>query len=268
MKTAKVSVLGVVVAVGMLGVAVVAEADVLELKNGQVLTGKYMGGTAATIRFETAEGVKVIEVVQAVALTFTGTTAPAESPAVAAAVPVAPAASPAAATPAPAAAAAGSVVVPAGTVLMVRMVDGAGSRDPQGKRFATVLETDLVVNNVLVAKAGTKVYGRVEKAKQAGRLAGKSELDLRLRELTVGGTLVPIMTGAYAQAGARSIGKTAKGALAGAAVGALVDKDATGKGAAIGALASGLKPGQPIVVPPQTLLEFEIQQPVTINTAR
>jgi hypothetical protein len=247
----------------MLVVAGTAEADVLELKNGQVLTGKYMGGTAGTIRFETGKGVQVVESSQAVALTFTGQNAPAETPASAA--PVATVV-PVAATPAPATAP-GSVVVPAGTVFLVRMVDGARSSDPQGKRFATVLETDLVVNNVMVAKAGTKVYGRVEKAKQAGRVAGKSELDLRLRELAIGGTLVPIITGAYAQAGANSLGKTVKGAAAGAAIGALVDKDAVGKGAAIGALASGLKKGQPIVVPPNTLLEFEIQQPVTINTA-
>jgi hypothetical protein len=261
MKQGRQGIFGVVAASTVLVMAVAAEADVLELKTGQVMTGKYMGGTAGTIRLETAEGVKVIEAAQAVALTFTGPIAPEAAPA--ATTPASPAVPPPFTVTAP-----GSVVVPAGTVLLVRMVDGAGSRDPQGKRFATVLETDLVVNSVMVAKAGTKVYGRVEKASQAGRLAGKSELDLRLRELTVGGALVPIMTSSYDQAGARSIGKTAKGAVAGAAVGALVGKDSVGKGAAIGALASGLKPGQPIVVPPETLLEFEIQQPVTINTAR
>lgn len=228
-----------------------SRADVLELKDGRVLTGKYVGGTAGTIRFETAGGVQVVEASQALALTFTGATAPADAPEPA--------------TPA-AAAAPGSVAVPAGTVILVRMLDGSSSRDPQGKRFATVLETDLVVNGVLVAKAGTRVYGRVEKAVQSGRFAGSSVLDLRLRELTVGGVLVPIVTGSYAQAGARSIGKTAKGAAAGLAIGALAGD--AGKGAAIGALASGLKKGQPILVPPGTLLEFEIQQPVTINTAR
>ena len=36
--------------------AAAASADVLELKNGQVLTGKYTGGTTATIRFETSAG--------------------------------------------------------------------------------------------------------------------------------------------------------------------------------------------------------------------
>ena len=49
----------------------VAQADVLELKNGKVLNGKFVGGTAGTIRFETSEGVQVIETGQALALTFT-----------------------------------------------------------------------------------------------------------------------------------------------------------------------------------------------------
>ena len=113
---------------------------------------------------------------------------------------------------------------------------------------------------------GTKVYGKVADAQQAGRYAKTSKLDLRLAELTVGGALVPIMTGPYAQAGANSMGKTAKGAAAGAAIGAM-SGDA-GKGAAIGAMASGLKKGQPVVVSPGTLLEFQLQQPVTVNPAR
>ena len=78
--------------------------------------------------------------------------------------------------PAPAAAAAApsSVTVNAGTALLVRMVDPVSSKDPQGKRFTTTLETDLVVNGTMVAKAGTKVYGRVQSAKQAGATPAKA----------------------------------------------------------------------------------------------
>ncbi|MEI6167493.1 MAG: hypothetical protein WCS52_09885 [bacterium] len=236
-----------------------AWADVLELKDGRVLTGKYVGGTAGSIRFETAGNVQVVEIGKVLALTFTEVVAQAPVPA----TPAPAEKSEAAPTPA---AASDTVTVPVRTVLLVRMIDGVSSKSPQGKRFASVLETDLVVNNIMVAKAGTKVYGCVEKASQAGRFAGKSVLDLRLSELTVGGKLVPIITGPFAQTGSQSLGKTAKGALAGAAIGALSGgSDSAGKGAAIGALASGLKPGQPIVVSPGTLLEFEIQQTVTLN---
>lgn len=250
--------------------AVPSRGDVLELRDGRVLTGKYSGGTAGTIRFEMAGSVQVIEASQALALTFTGAPPGAEpAPVTPAAAPTAPPTVVPAAVPSAPAATAGIVAVPAGAVLMVRMVDGATSKGPQGKRFATVLETDLVVNQVRVAKAGSKVYGRIEKAVQAGRFAGKSTLDLRLCELTVGGVLVPIVTGPYMQAGTQSFGKTAKGALAGAAIGGLASgSDDVAKGAAVGALVSGLKPGQPIVVPPGTLLEFKIQQPFTVNPPR
>jgi hypothetical protein len=49
-----------------------ALADVLELKSGKTLNGKYVGGTAGTIRFESTAGVQVIETSEAPALTFTG----------------------------------------------------------------------------------------------------------------------------------------------------------------------------------------------------
>ena len=57
------------VALTALGVAQPSRADVLELKSGKTLNGKYAGGTAGTIRFETAEGVQVIETAQVLALT-------------------------------------------------------------------------------------------------------------------------------------------------------------------------------------------------------
>lgn len=236
--------------------ALSSQADVLELKSGKTLNGKYVGGTSGTIRFETSEGVQVIETAQALALTFTGggtTTA-----------------KPAAVAPAPAAApTATSATIPAGTTLMVRMVDQVSSRDSQGKRFTTTLESDLVVNGLVAAKAGTKIYGRIQGAQQAGRLAGQSTLDLRLTEIAAGPNLVPLLTSGYTDAGERSGRKAARGAAAGAAIGAIADGgEGAGKGAAIGAAASGLKKGETLTITPGTLLEFKLQQPVAITGAK
>ena len=197
----------------------------------------------------------MIETGQVLALTFgTGPTATAASPGATAAL------VPAAVAPAPGS---GSVLVPAGTILLVRMVDGASSNDTRGKRFTATLETDLVVKSRLVAKAGTRVYGRVENAQRGGRYVGQSTLDLRLTDIAIAGTLTPIFTGPYAQAGARSAGKTARGAAAGAAIGAIAGD--AGKGAAIGAVASGVKRGEAVLIQPGTMLEFELQQPLTVN---
>jgi hypothetical protein len=236
--------------------ALCCQADVLELKGGKILTGTYQGGTAGTIRFKTSGGVQVIETSKALALTFAGGGSAA----------AAPAASPAARPSAPAVT---SVTIPAGTTLLVRMVDPVSSRDAQGKRFTTTLETDVRVNSVVVAKAGTKVYGRVQYAQEARRYTGQSALDLRLSEMAVGPNLVPIRTGGYTQSGDKSIGKTARGAAGGAAIGAIVDGGSgAAKGAAIGAVASGLKKGETITVSPGSLLEFRLDQPVTVSITR
>jgi len=230
-----------------------ARADVLELKNGTALNGKYVGGTAGTIRFETSSGVQVLETSKAIALTFT--TAPA-----AAATATAPAAV------APAATQAKSVTLPAGTTLLVRMVDSVSSQKPAGTKFTTKLEYDLPAGGVVAVKGGTVIYGVVQSSTQAKRARGKSTLDLRLAQLVVGGQPVPIVSSGFQQAGEASIKKAAKGAAAGAAIGAIADNEA-GKGAAIGATASLLKKGETVTVPPGTLLEFSLTQPVTITLA-
>ena len=235
---------------GLVVGAHVASADVLELKNGKTLNGKYAGGTAAVVNFTTSNGTQAIETKEIAALTFT---APAFSPTGATAPP--------AATPA-----SGSITIPAGTTLLVRMMDPVSSKNAAGANFTTKLETDLVVNNVVVAKAGTTVYGKVQSSTQARRAAGKSTLDIRLAQMVIGSTTVPIVTSEFKEAGANSLRKTARGAAAGAAVGAAVDGgDGAGKGAAIGATASLLKKGETVTIPPGTLLEFTLTQPVTIS---
>jgi hypothetical protein len=63
------------------------------------------------------------------------------------------------------------------------------------------------------------------------------------------------------------MGKTAGGAAAGAAIGAIADGgDGAAKGAAIGAVASGLKRGQSLTISPGTLLEFRLEQPASLTT--
>ena len=233
-----------------LTVVLPTHADVLELKNGQVLNGKYVGGSAATLRFDTGGGTQVIETSQILALTVTssGTPAPAPAP-----VPV-PVARPA------------SVTLPAGTMLLVRMADGVSSKNKAGTTFTTKLEYNLVVDGVVAVPAGSVIYGKVRSSTQARRAFGKSTLDLRLSQMLVSGSPLPLSTSSFQEAGEASIKKAARGAAAGAAIGAIVDGgDGAGKGAAIGATASLLKKGQTVTVPPGALLEFTLSQPVSVR---
>lgn len=240
---------------GLIGWSVSASADILELKNGSILNGKYVGGTAGTVRFETSAGMQVVETAKIIALTFT---TPAAAPAAAAPAPVATPATAPAAAPA-------SLTLPYGTMLLVKMMDGVSSQSRPGATFTTKLEYDLVVNGVVAVKAGTVIYGKVQSSSQAGRAFGRSTLDIRLAQMVPAGSPVPISTSGYAQAGAASIAKAAKGAAAGAAVGAIAGD--AGQGAAIGATASLLKRGQTVTIPPGTLLEFTLTQPVTLRVA-
>jgi hypothetical protein len=232
-----------------------AVGDTVELRGGAgVLEGKYAGGTATTIRLETAEGVKVIQTADVVALTFTGAGGAAA------------AAAPAAAVAAPPAAPM-KVTVPAGTVLTVKMETQVSSNDPAGKPFTARLVGDVMAGNVSVAKAGSIVQGRVDQSKKAGRLAGKSQLAISLTAVDLGGgRMQPIMTTNFAEAGKGEFRKTARNTAAGALIGNAIDDDGgAGKGAAVGAGVSLIKKGDAVTVPPGALLEFRTTQPFEVT---
>src|SRR6266404_5990933 len=110
-------------ALGFLFVTVAA-ADTLELKDGRVLQGRYLGGTQAVLRFEVDGNVQTFGVNDVVALTFThnsGSAAALPAPAPARSLAPAPVAQ---AQPVPAG---GTVTIPAGQSILVRMIDGVDS---------------------------------------------------------------------------------------------------------------------------------------------
>ena len=250
-----------------------ATADTLELKDGRVLKGKYLGGTQAVLRFELNGEVQAFSTIDIVALTFTGgprSSAPAPAPA--AAMPLAPAPAPVASVPS--ANQDGSVTIPAGQSFLVRMIDGVdSSKNHVGDLFHASLETDLNVGNSIVARKGTDIYGRLAEAKEAGHFSGSSELQLELTRIVIDGKDYPVVSSDYSLQGKGRGSNTAKkvggGAVAGAIIGAIAGG---GKGAAIGAgvgSAAGagvqvLTKGQQVKVPSETLLEFRLQQPATV----
>ena len=168
-----------------------------------------------------------------------------------------------------------TVTVPAGTRIMVRMIDGVdSSKNHVGDKFRASLEENLVVNGVVVAHKGADVYGRLAEAKGAGHIKGKSELKLELTDISINHQLQPIMTGEYDVAGKSRGSNTAKKVGGGAAVGAVIGAIAGGgKGAAIGAgIGAGagtaiqvFTRGEQVKVPSETLLEFRIEQPFTVT---
>jgi len=258
-------------ALGLLFV-VIAAADTLELRDGRVLQGRYLGGTQAVLRFEINGNVEAFSVNDVVALTFTrgggsGAAAPTYAPA--------PASQPVA--QAQPIAAGGTVTIPAGQSILVRMIDSVdSSKNHVGDIFHASLETDVTVNGMLVARKGTDVYGRLAEAKEAGHIAGSSELQLELTRMVIDGRDYPVVSSDYTLQGKGRGKNTAEKVGGGAALGAIIGAIAGGgKGAAIGAgVGAGaggavqvLTRGQQVKVPSETLLEFRLQQPVTVAPA-
>jgi hypothetical protein len=277
-----------VFALGLLFVGAAA-ADTLELRDGRVLKGRYLGGTQAVMRFDLNGEVQTFKTVDIVALTFTGSSEY-SAPAVAPTAPSAPAPAVAPAAPAavaPAAVPASSlastdngsngdnITIPAGQSLLIRMIDGVdSSKNNVGDGFHASLETDLYVGNSLVARRGADIYGRLAEAKEAGHFAGSSELQLELTRLVIDGKDYPVVSSDYSLKGKGRGADTAKkvtgGAVAGAIIGAIAGG---GRGAAIGAGAGSaagagvqvFTRGQQVKVPSETLLEFRLQDPVTVG---
>jgi hypothetical protein len=169
------------------------------------------------------------------------------------------------------------ITVPAGTRILVRTVDSIDStKQKTGYRFTATLETNLQAEDSVVAPRGTTVYGRLAEASSAGRMSGSSELTLELTDIVIKGTAYPLLTSTYEVKGKGEGGNTAKKVVGGAGLGALIGGLAGGgKGAGIGALAgagagtavAASKKGQQLQIPSETLLEFRLQQPVSLPVA-
>ena len=158
------------------------------------------------------------------------------------------------------------VTIPAGTALLVKLDQAVSSSDKPGTKFSGVLQGDLTGDGVAAVKAGSAVVGDIMDAKKAKRVRGKAAVTFALSQINIGGQLVPIVTQPIEDIAASSTKKTARGAAAGAAIGAIADGgDGAAKGAAIGAGASALKKGESAGSRVGALVEFKLAAPLTVT---
>ena len=247
-----------------------AWADSLELKNGSLIRGKFVGGTEDQISFQVGSSVQQYNINDIISIKF-DSGAPA---------PEAPAANSFSDQPrmAPEAKPSAYVTIPAGTPISVRTIDAVDStKNHVGDRFQASLDEPLTVNGEVVVPKGADVYGRLAESKESGTFTGRSQLRLELTGIVVNGQNVPMVTGEYELTGKSRGASTAKRTVGGAAVGSIIGAIAGGgKGAAIGAgVGGGLGAGSEIItkgdqvkVPSETLLDFTLQQDVSIPLDR
>ena len=251
-------------------VASTAWADTLELKNGSLIHGKFLGGTESEISFQVGSSVQKYNIIDIVSMKFDSEKAASDKPA-----------SPESSLPdAPETVkpdeikTSANVTIPAGTIISVRTIDQIDSTQGQGGASfqASLAEPLTVEGNVVVAK-DADVYGRLVESKESGTFTGRSQLRLELTAIVVNGKTVRVVTGEYQvtgkSRGASTVKRTVVGAALGSIVGAVADGGegaaiGAGVGAAAGAGSEIVANGDQVRVPSETLIDFTLQQDVSI----
>jgi len=166
------------------------------------------------------------------------------------------------------------ITVPAGTQISIRLNDELNSETAQvGDVFHGSLSTPIQVEGHTVVPTTADVEGRVVDVKSAGRFKGQSDLVIELTSLHMNGKTYPLATDRWSKQGSSRGKATAAKVGGGAAVGAILGGIfGGGKGAAIGAAAgagagtgvSAATKGQQIILKPETVLAFQLQNSISV----
>jgi hypothetical protein len=168
-----------------------------------------------------------------------------------------------------------TVVIPAGTALSVRVNQTLGSDVSQaGQTFKGELASPVLIDGKPVLPKRAEVLGTVTAAESSGHFKGRSQLGLRLTQISYNGQTYQIRSSEWSRLGPSRGKRTAKMVGAGAGVGALVGAlIGHGKGAVIGAATGAgagtatealTKPVQ-VTVPAETLVRFHLANSVEVK---
>jgi hypothetical protein len=169
------------------------------------------------------------------------------------------------------------LIIDQGTQLTVRLIDPVDSEKNQtGDTFHATLNAPLSSDGQEAVPAGTELTGHLVSVKSAGKFAGQSEVVLQLDSISSGGQTYSLQTDHYKKTGSSRGKSTAEKVGGGAVLGGIIGAIAGGgKGAAIGGAAgAGVGGGvqaasksQQIKLPSETVLNFTLQEPVTVVQA-
>jgi len=279
-------------AIGLaLVLAVAGFADTVTLKDGRVVRGTYLGGSPRQVKLEVGDQIQTLDVSDIERIEFGRGASPraAVEPPPPPPPPVReerreqqreepqpimrpdPPAAQTAASRQP-----GGVLLPAGTNLVVRMIDGVDSETSRvGQTFNASMDQpvlDASGQNVLIPR-GADVVIKLVDAKESGTFTGKAGLTLSLQSVKVNGQMVEVNSQSISRASGSQGASTAKRGAAGAVVGAgLGAIFGGGKGAATGAAVGGaagagtqvFTKGQKVKIPSETRLTFVLDSPVQL----
>ena len=232
-----------------LGMAAMA-ADTVTLKNGRVVSGIYLGGSPRAVKIDAADQIQTLDVADVSRIDFGGAQERGRE----------------------ASTAVGSILLPAGTKLVIRMIDSVDSeRNPVGQHFEASLDEPVVIDGQTVIPRGADVVVKLMDAKQSGKFEGRTSLTLDLMSVKVSGRMVDVNTETVTEESSSRGKRTAKvvggtaalgtiiGAIAGGGKGAAIG---LGAGAATGAGVEILTKGQRVTIPSETRLTFVLDSAV------
>ena len=242
------------IGVGLVSVFTAFAADTVTLKDGRAISGTYLGGSAREVRIETVNRIESLSVFDIESIRFGVPERSSES----------------AAAPA-----AGAVSLPAGTKLVVRMIDSVDSeRNRVGQTFAASLDEPVLLNGEAVIPRGADVVIKLVDDKESGKLTGRTTMTLDLVSVKVNGRMVDVNTQTVTEESSSRGARTAKMAGGGAALGTIIGAVAgggkgaaigLGAGAAAGAGAEILTKGQRVRIPSEARLTFVVETAVRLK---
>lgn len=169
-----------------------------------------------------------------------------------------------------------AVIVPAGSVIRVRVNQAMDSKKTApGTVFDGVVLNSVVAGGAIAIPRGATVQGVVADARRGGQLTGEGGFSLQLTQVTLGDRTYPLVSDLWSQQGVSKTGNTVNNTVGMSAMGALIGAVAGGGvGAAVGAgiggiaglgVSSASRRGE-ATMPAEAIVSFRLTQPTELTT--
>ena len=171
-----------------------------------------------------------------------------------------------------------TAIVPAGTVVEVRLQESLSTKTNQaGESFEMQLDEDLIVDGKLLAPEASRVIGRLTHVKKSGKVEGLAQLGMDLQKIVVGDEEYSLKSNILSYEAEGTVKEDAKKIGIATGVGALIGAIAGGKkGAAVGtAVGAGAgtgavlaTSGEEVEFGIEQLFRFELERDVQMKVVR
>jgi hypothetical protein len=239
-----------IAAMAALLVGTIAVADTIELADGTLLEGDFVGSSNGIVMFNTGEGIEAYPESDVVGIYLSSGVATRQEEQQQTQQQQKPT----------------EVTIPSGTRLVIRTSETLDTkRQGAGHRFRSQLESALVIDGITVAPRGTQIYGRITSAKQANRLAGSSDMSVVFTDIMINDQLHSMQTQGLKAQGKNEAGRTAGRTARAAALGGLYGGSSSAKkGAKVGLGASIITSGSSIQIPAGTIVETNLVEALSL----